>query len=65
MKDLITFKLGSVEIDNVKLNNVECTYSADGTKEEYNEIIDKVIAATMLFIDKVNKIDNNNDKETK
>lgn len=65
MKDLITFKLGSVEIDNVKLNNVECTYSAEGTKEEYNEIIDKVIAATMLFIDKVNKIDNNNDKETK
>ena len=65
MKDLITFKLGSVEIDNVKLNNVECTYSADGTKEEYNEIIDKVIAATMLCIDKVNKIDNNNDKETK
>lgn len=65
MKDLITFKLGSVEIDNVKLNNVECTYSAEGTKEEYNEIIDKMIAATMLFIDKVNKIDNNNDKETK
>lgn len=65
MKDLITFKLGSVEIEGVKLNNVECTYSAEGTKEEYNEIIDKVIAATMLFIDKVNKIDNNNDKETK
>ncbi len=65
MKDLITFKLGSVEMDGIKLNNVECTYSAEGTKEEYNEIIDKVIAATMLFIDKVNKIDNNNDKETK
>lgn len=65
MKDLITFKLGSVEIEGVKLNNVECTYSAEGTKEEYNEIIDKVIAATMMFIDKVNKIDNNNDKETK
>lgn len=65
MKDLITFKLGSVEIEGIKLNNVECTYSAEGTKEEYNEIIDKVIAATMLFIDKVNKIDNNNDKETK
>lgn len=65
MKDLITFKLGSVEIEGVKLNNVECTYSAEGTKEEYNEIIDKVIAATMLFIDKVNKIDNNNNKETK
>jgi ABC-type branched-subunit amino acid transport system substrate-binding protein len=65
MKDLITFKLGSIEIEGVKLNNVECTYSAEGTKEEYNEIIDKVIAATMLFIDKVNKIDNNNDKETK
>ena len=65
MKDLITFKLGSVEIKGVKLNNIECTYSADGTKEEYNEIIDKVIAATMLCIDKVNKIDNNNDKETK
>ena len=65
MKDLITFKLGSVEMDGIKLNNVESTYSAEGIKEEYNEIIDKVIAATMLFIDKVNKIDNNNDKETK
>lgn len=64
MKDLITFKLGSVEIDNVKLNNVECTYSADGTKEEYNEIIDKVIATTMLFMDKINGI-NNNSKENK
>lgn len=64
MKDLITFKLGSVEIEGVKLNNVECTYSAEGTKEEYNEIIDKVIAATMMLMDKINGINNNN-KETK
>lgn len=64
MKDLITFKLGSVEIEGVKLNNVECTYSAEGTKEEYNEITDKIIAATMMLMDKINGINNNN-KETK
>ena len=64
MKDLITVKLGSVEIDNVKLNNVECTYSAEGTKEEYSEITDKIVAATMMLMDKINGINNNN-KETK
>ena len=64
MKDLITFKLGSVEMDGIKLNNVECTYSAEGTKEEYSEITDKIVAATMMLMDKINGINNNN-KETK
>lgn len=64
MKDLITVKLGSIEMDGIKLNNVECTYSAEGTKEEYSEITDKIVAATMMLIDKINGINNNN-KETK
>ena len=32
-------------MDGIKLNNVECTYSAEGTKEEYSEITDKIVAA--------------------
>lgn len=64
MKDLITVKLGSIEVDGIKLNNVECTYSAEGTKEEYSEITDKIVAATMMLMDKINGINNNN-KETK
>lgn len=64
MKDLITVKLGSIEMDGIKLNNVECTYSAEGTKEEYSEITDKIVAATMVLMDKINGINNNN-KETK
>lgn len=64
MKDLITVKLGSIEMDGIKLNNVECTYSAEGTKEEYSEITDKIVAATMMLMDKINGINNNN-KETK
>lgn len=65
MKDSVTFKVGTLEIDSIKLKDIECTYNLEGTKEEYNEIVDKLVAATMLFIDKINKIDNNNDKETK
>ena len=64
MKDLITVKLGSIEMDGIKLNNVECTYSAEGTKEEYSEITDKIVAATVMLMDKINGINNNN-KETK
>ena len=64
MKDLITVKLGSIEMDGIKLNNVECTYSAEGTKEEYSEITDKIVAATMVLMDKINGINNIN-KETK
>lgn len=63
MKDLITFKLGSVEIEGVKLNNVECTYSAEGTKEEYNELVDKLLTFTTQVMDKLNNINSN--KETK
>lgn len=59
---MITFKLGSVEVQGVKLNDISCTYSAEGTKEEYNEIIDKMIAATMLAIDKINGKDNKESK---
>lgn len=64
MKDLITVKLGSIEMDGIKLNNVECTYSLEGTKEEYSEITDKIVAATVMLMDKINGINNNN-KETK
>ena len=64
MKDSITFKLGSVEIDNIKLNNIECTYTLEGTKEEYIELADKLLAFTTQVIDKLNGINNIN-KETK
>lgn len=64
MKDSVTFKVGSIEIDSIKLKDIECTYNLEGTKEEYSEIVDKLVAATMLFMDKINRI-NNNTKETK
>ena len=64
MKDSVTFKVGTLEIDSIKLKDIECTYNLEGTKEEYNEIVDKLVAATMLFMDKINGI-NNNTKETK
>jgi hypothetical protein len=64
MKDSVTFKVGTLEIDSIKLKDIECTYNLEGTKEEYSEIVDKLVAATMLFMDKINGINNNN-KETK
>ena len=63
MKDTISFKLGSVEIDSIKLNNIECTYTLEGTKEEYNELVDKLLTFTTQIMDKLNNINSN--KETK
>lgn len=63
MKDSISFKLGSVEIDSIKLNNIECTYTLEGTKEEYNELVDKLLTFTTQVMDKLNNINSN--KETK
>ena len=63
MRDSISFKLGSVEIDSIKLNNIECTYTLEGTKEEYNELVDKLLTFTTQVMDKLNNINNN--KETK
>ena len=63
MRDSISFKLGSVEIDSIKLNNIECTYTLEGTKEEYNELVDKLLTFTTQIMDKLNNINSN--KETK
>lgn len=63
MRDSISFKLGSVEIDSIKLNNIECTYTLEGTKEEYNELVDKLLTFTTQVMDKLNNINSN--KETK
>ena len=63
MRDSISFKLGSVEIDSIKLNNIECTYTLEGTKEEYNELVDKLLTFTTQVMDKLNNINSN--KEAK
>lgn len=63
MRDSISFKLGSVEIDSIKLNNIECTYTLEGTKEEYNELVDKLLTFTTQVMDKLNNINSN--EETK
>ena len=59
MRDSISFKLGSVEIDSIKLNNIECTYTLEGTKEEYNELVDKLLTFTTQVMDKLNNINSN------
>ena len=63
MKDSISFKLGSIEIDSIKLKDIECTYTLEGTKEEYNELVDKLLTFTTQVMDKLNNINSN--KETK